>query len=256
MAFLEIENLTKNFSGLWAIDRLDWKVEPGEIAGLIGPNGAGKTTLFNMINGFLRPSEGRIEFKGKSLIGLRTDQIARMGISTVFQRSLLFRGNTVFQNVLVGCYGEQRTGFWQALFNTASYRREEEVTRQRALQTLEFIGLTKWKDSLAETLPIGAQRLLAVGQALMTKPQLLLLDEPFTGLNDEEMLKLVDEIREIRNQGITIILIEHHMKWVMLLCERIMVLNYGKKIADGTPEVIANNSKVIEAYLGSEANAT
>ena len=256
MAFLAVEKLTKNFGGLQAINRLDWEVKPGKIVGLIGPNGAGKTTLFSMINGFLRPNEGRIEWNGESLIGLRPDEISRKGIGTVFQRTLLFRGRTVFESLLVGCHREQRTGFWQALFNTASYQGEEAVTRQTALETIEFLGLSKWRDNLVDTLPFGAQRLLGIAQALMTKPQLLLLDEPFTGLNEGEMLELLDTIREMRDQGMTVILIEHHMKGVMSLCEQIMVLNYGKKIAEGTPEDIASNPRVIEAYLGSQTDVT
>jgi branched-chain amino acid transport system ATP-binding protein len=250
LALLEIAGLTKSFGGNEAVGGVDIDIKPGEIVGLLGPNGAGKSTIFNLITGFLRPDRGTVRFKGDNIIGLRPDQIAKRGIGRTFQITLLFRGQTVLRSLLAGQVREHRTGFWHALFNTRSYQEEEKQSLQRSLDILQFMGLTEWKERLVNVVPLGLQRFLGIAQVIMSPVEVLLLDEPLTGLNEEEIAGLLDRLKKLRAQGISIVIIEHHMKAVMSFCDRIVVINFGQKIAEGTPEEISRNPAVIEAYLG------
>jgi branched-chain amino acid transport system ATP-binding protein len=250
LALLEIAGLSKSFGGNAAVAGVDIDIKSGEIVGLVGPNGAGKSTIFNLITGFLRPNNGTIKFKGNDITGLRPDQIARKGVGRTFQITLLFRGQTVLQSLLAGYVREHRTGFWHALFNTRSYQEEEEQALQRSVDTLQFMGLTEWKERLVSVVPLGLQRFLGIAQIIMSPVEILLLDEPLTGLNEEEIAGLLDRLKNLRSRGISIFIIEHHMKAVMAFCDRIIVINFGQKIAEGTPEEISKNPAVIEAYLG------
>lgn len=222
----------------------------GEIVGLVGPNGAGKSTLFNLITGFLHPDSGVVRFKEENITRLRPDQIVKKGIGRTFQLTLLFHGQTVLESLLAGYVRQEKTGYWHALFNTRSYREERRQAFQRSLDILEFMDLTDWKDILVNVLPCGIQRFLGIAQVIMSPVDILLLDEPLTGLNEEEIMGLLDKLKKLRSQGVTIFIIEHHMNAVMTLCDRIIVVNFGEKIAEGTAKEIGMNPAVIEAYLG------
>jgi branched-chain amino acid transport system ATP-binding protein len=250
MALLEIRSLGKYFGGLAAVRDLDLDVFNLEILGLIGPNGAGKTTLFNLVTGFHSPSSGTVIFKGEDITSLRPDQIARKGIGRTFQASTLFMQRTVFDNVFFGSHKHYRQPEWKALLHTPAVRKEESAIKQRVMEILEFMGLASLKDKLAGNLPHGYQRALGLCIALATEPELLLLDEPVTGMNPTETSALLELIRKIRDRGITIVVVEHNMGVVMSLCDRLAVLNYGQKIAEGAPEEVKENKQVIEAYLG------
>jgi branched-chain amino acid transport system ATP-binding protein len=250
LALVEITNLSKSFGGNKAVDGVDIEMHPGEIVGLVGPNGAGKSTVFNLITGFLRPNSGTIRFKGDNITGLRPDQIAMKGIGRTFQITLLFHGQTVLESMLAGHVREERTGFWHALFDTSSYRKERSQAFEKSLDTLKFMGLTEWKDTLVNVLPCGLQRFLGIAQVIMSPVEILLLDEPLTGLNEEEISVLLGKLKQLQSQGVSILLIEHHMKAVMAFCDRIIVINFGQKIAEGTPQEISANPVVIDAYLG------
>jgi branched-chain amino acid transport system ATP-binding protein len=254
MTLIEIKGLRKSFGGLAAISELDFGVSQSEIVGLIGPNGAGKTTLFNLINGFLAPSSGEVVFRGERISGLKPHEIARRGIGRTFQQSVLFMGSSVFDNVFTGFHLEYRTRLLQQFLHTAAALREEEAIKQKTMDILEYMGLASLKDELAVNLPHGHQRILSICVALASTPSILLLDEPVTGMNPNETLHAVGLIRKLREQGITIVLVEHDMKAVMSLCDRVVVLSYGRKIAEGLPEEIRENKVVIEAYLGAEGD--
>lgn len=252
MSLLEIRNVSKYFGGLEAIGNLDFAVDQGEIRGLIGPNGAGKTTLFNVISGVYRPTSGRVVFKGKDITHLKPHAVAKMGLVRTFQATILFKHFSVLRNVLAGCHLYSKVNFWGAVFNAPATVKKERDNEEKAMEILKFMGLSKYKDELAVSLPHGHQRALGVSIALAVEPELLMLDEPVTGMNVEETVEMMSLINKIRDRGITVLLIEHDMKAVMGLCERITVLNFGKKLAEGSPDEIRKNKDVIEAYLGGE----
>lgn len=250
---LEIRSLTKRFGGLVAVDRLDFSLRQGEILGLIGPNGAGKTTLFNMITGTIRATSGDVFFQGKKINGLRPNKIARLGAVRTFQLTNLFPDMTVRDNVILGTHHRSHIGFWKALCSTESVKSKERDAEAAAEQILEFMDLIPQGEMLARNLPHGQQRRLEVSIALAARPQLLLLDEPLQGMNQEEVSDMVARIGKIRTGGMTILLVEHNMKAVTSICDRLVVLNFGAKIAEGTPQEVMANQHVIEAYLGVDA---
>jgi branched-chain amino acid transport system ATP-binding protein len=247
---LETVGLTRRFGGVVAVDDLDLRVEQGEILGLIGPNGAGKSTAFSMISGFLRPTGGRITFDGRDITRARAYEIARLGIGRVFQHSVSFRRMSALDNVLVGFHQHHQTGLLGSLLRTGKARREEAALRQEALDLLDFMGLSAVKDETPLSLPHGHQRGLSVALALAARPKLLLLDEPVTGMNPSESALMTEHIRKIRDGGVTIVIVEHDMKVVMDLCDRLVVLDYGAKICEGPPERVCVDPLVCEAYLG------
>jgi branched-chain amino acid transport system ATP-binding protein len=253
MALLEVRNLTKYFGGLAALDGLDFDIHEGEILGLIGPNGAGKTTVFNMITGTLRHTHGEILFMGRKITGLKPHKIAKLGAVRTFQVTTLFGDMTVIQNVILGGHQKSEIGFWGALWNTRFNRSKEIRSREEAEKILAFMGLKDQEDELAKNLPHGHQRRLELAIALAAKPKLLLMDEPLTGMNHEEVEDMLERINRIREEERTILLVEHNMRAVTSICDRIIVLSFGKKIAEGSPQEIIQNEKVIEAYLGVEA---
>jgi branched-chain amino acid transport system ATP-binding protein len=232
-------------------------VDQGQIFGLIGPNGAGKSTVLNMVGGTLRPSQGKIIFRGKEITKLSSHKRAEQGIGRVFQENLLFTSFTVLQNLLVGCHLQSPISLASIFRKTSSYRSREEALMKNALDTLKFVGLSDYFCEMAINLPHGRQRLLALAVALAIQPQLLLLDEPVTGMNAEEVALMVTMIKALREKkGITCVVVEHNMKAVMGLCDRIVVLNFGKRIAEGSPQAIVENKAVIEAYLGTDEDVT
>lgn len=250
MVLLETKTLTKNFGGLTAVSDLSFEVHKGEIVGIIGPNGAGKTTVFNLITSFFPPNKGNILFKGQDITGLKPDKVAKKGIVRTFQLTKLFGEFPVLKNVLMGQHLHTQSNFWKEFFLPRSMRPREGLLLQFAEEILKGMGLYEKRDELAKNLPHGHQRSLAVSIALAAQPELLLLDEPTAGMNPEETRVMMQRIHDIADRGITVLLIEHDMKVVMGLCRRIVVLNYGRKIAEGTPQEIMENSEVIQAYLG------
>jgi branched-chain amino acid transport system ATP-binding protein len=253
LAFLEIIQLSKFFGGLAAIHDLFFEVNQGEILGLIGPNGAGKTTLFNVITGIYKPSGGKIKFKGESLVGLPPYEIAKKGVARTFQSTILYHEMSVLENVLVGTHLQMNFNLFGAIVNSNAYRHGEEQSRQRALEMIDFMGLNGVKEEIAKNLPHGHQRKLGLCIALITQPELLLLDEPMTGMNPIESADMIGHIRRIQDQlGITVVIIEHNMKALMGVSNRIVAINNGEKIAEGLPHEIRNSDMVIEAYLGRE----
>ncbi len=248
MPLLEISSLTKRFGGLTALNEVSFTVDENSIHGLIGPNGAGKSTLFKNIAGFYQPTSGDILFDGKSIIGLSPARISKAGIVRTFQETTLFDELTVLDNVLIGTHKFSESSVWAALFGLD--RDVQARARQDALAVLDFMGLTDRQEQLAAELPLGSQRALAMSIALASKPRMMLMDEPFAGMNPEETGHMMVLTRKIRDSGVTVVLVEHDMKAVMGLCDRLTVLNFGTLLTEGTPDEISRHPDVIAAYLG------
>jgi branched-chain amino acid transport system ATP-binding protein len=249
-AMLKVSGMSKHFGGVAALSGIELEVLNAEILGIIGPNGAGKTTFFNVVTGFMPVTHGRITFEGEDITGLRADEIVRRGIGRTFQASVLYMQASCFENVLMGFHVHYRQPKWKAFLHTKGCREEEDRFKQGASEILEFMGLADQRGKLASELPHGQQRLLGICIALATGPRLLLLDEPATGMNPKETTVMMERIRQLRDKGITVVVVEHNVKAVMNLCDRIVVLNHGQKITEGAPKEVMANPEVIEAYLG------
>lgn len=251
MSILRTERITKNFGGLKALEDIDLEVNDREVLALIGPNGAGKTTFFNVVTGYLKPTSGRVFFEDKDITGVSPHTIAGLGMVRTFQATIMFDKMTVMQSMMTAHHLACKGSVWSALLNRPPYRHREKEIARDSLELLEFMGLMGLNHELVCNLPHGRQRALGVAMALATKPRFLLLDEPVTGMNPEEMVELMKHIHDLRdNKHIAILIIEHHMGAVMGFSDRITVLNFGRKIAEGDPREIENNKEVIEAYLG------
>lgn len=248
---LQAKNVTHYFGGLCAVSDFNLDLQKGELVGIIGPNGAGKTTVFNLITGVYRSTQGSIQFDGAELVGLRPNQVTNLGIARTFQNIRLFGELSVLDNVRIATYAQTKYGFFEAMFHTGNYASEEKRIIDEAMELLNVLKLQEYANETAKNLPYGLQRRLEIARALATRPKLLLLDEPAAGMNPNEIIMLMDFIRWIRSEfDLTIILIEHQMRLVMGICERLKVLDFGATIAEGTPVEIQNNPRVLEAYLG------
>lgn len=253
--FIETKNLTKKFGGLAAVNNVDFHIEKGKINAIIGPNGAGKSTFFNLISGFHRPSSGSVLFKGTDITKLPANKIAGLGISRTFQTTSLFEQSTVLDNVIVGHRLRTKSNLFDAILRTKRLKREEEACRDKAVEVLEIVGLTHAAGKMVGSISQEEKKRTAIALALATDPEIIFLDEPAAGINSDETHGLINLIKQLNQRGLTICLIEHKMSMIMNLADHIMVLNYGEKIAEGTPKEISSNDDVIKAYLGGSASA-
>ena len=252
MPLLRVERVSKRFGGLDALKDVSFSVHEGQIKALIGPNGAGKTTLFNLVAGAERPSEGRVYLDDVDLGGRSPHEICRMGVGRTFQHSLIFEDMSLLENVEVGRYSRTRAGVLSAVLTLPRHRQEESASAKLALEALRRAGLDDKAAEMAGNLPVGERHLLEIARTLVSEPKLLLLDEPAAGLNDDETARLSDTVRRIRAEGVTVLLVEHDMSFVMEISDEVVVLDYGRKIAEGPPLLIQENEEVIRAYLGEE----
>lgn len=255
MEFFKISNLSKSYGGVDANSDISLSIEQGEIVSIIGPNGAGKTTLFDLITGVTRADSGSVKFQGTEMSHLPTSEIAELGVVRTFQQTKIFRDLSVLEAVMIGSHLHDQTALWQSLLATRTAREQRAKKREKALEILEFMGMADKQDLITQNLPYGEQKLLNIAIAMAVEPKLLLLDEPAAGMNPMEALRMLGTIRKIQETGVTVGLVEHNMRLVMNISERIFVLDYGELIAQGKPEEIRGNAKVIEVYLGRQASA-